>query len=207
MRNCLSGGLIRALDFGEAMPLKDRITMWCLIFAFCRWFDPGDIQALAKLRDSFLSSCSNEAERIQLSQELRKLTPSEVEREPAESRSFKRTPPSFDAPSEILLEPALAAVYDFASRLQAWIVLCKLADVKQLGRPTFPLKAESTQGSLLITQRGGVLNTGTARRGRARFVDRHPAARGKLDNLRNLGFDLSGVEETYPRHCWRLVQK
>jgi hypothetical protein len=112
MRNCLSGGLIRALDFGEAMPLKDRITIWCLIFAFCRWFDPGDIQALAKLRDSFLSSCSDEAERIQLSQELRKLTPSEVEREQAESRSFKRTPPSFDAPSEILLEPALAAVYD-----------------------------------------------------------------------------------------------
>jgi hypothetical protein len=99
MRNRLSDGLAQALDKGAISQLRDRLTLWCLVVAFCRWFDDSDVRKLDMLRSSLLGACSEETERDILLNELQRLTPGECRRMADEERKPKPgANPSFGQP-------------------------------------------------------------------------------------------------------------
>ncbi len=84
-----------------------------------------------------------------------------------------------------------------ASRLQAWIVLCKLADVRGRERPEFPLPSDVEPRHVALPRSvGGILTTGAVARGAINLTDRHESALRKLDRLRACGFDFRSQEPT-----------
>jgi hypothetical protein len=89
-RNRLGGGLAMALRHSASFSIEERLTLWCLVVAFCRWFDGGDIVTLAELRAKLLEHCADEEERKRLTSELKRLTPGESQRTPAKDRSERR---------------------------------------------------------------------------------------------------------------------
>jgi hypothetical protein len=111
MRNRLGGGLVQALGNGVHLELRDRLTLWCLVVAFCRWFDEGDIRTLVKLRDSLLGM-SPAAQHDELLRNLEGLTPGEFQRKAdVERQPAREAPPSFsEPPLDYSLDSVLATL-------------------------------------------------------------------------------------------------
>ena len=93
-----------------------------------------------------------------------------------------------------LLEETMRKAH-FEAQLQAWIVLCKLADILRRDRPSFPMPhTAAPQPDKLVGACGGILETEPLNRGLTRCSNRHAAAKGKLHRLQACGFDFSSLE-------------
>jgi hypothetical protein len=84
---------------------------------------------------------------------------------------------------------------DLQPRLQAWVILSKLADIQGQTRPVFPLSPTAPdQNEPVVQFEGGILDTTPIDRGFMRSLDRHGSTKGKLRRLKACGFDFSSLE-------------
>ncbi len=88
-RNRLGDGFAEALRAGFDPSHRDRLTLWSLVLAFCRWFDEGDIRTLSDLHAALLETCSTPAGREQLSHDLHRISPAETQRQSREEDGGK----------------------------------------------------------------------------------------------------------------------
>ena len=117
-RNRLGDGVGLALRLGTAFAMEQRLTLWCLVVAFCRWFDGGDIITLVELRTELLEHCADEGERKLLASELDRLTPGEARREPAKDRPERRQAGSLPAEPPAYSPQKLIAELDSGAKLR-----------------------------------------------------------------------------------------
>ncbi len=84
---------------------------------------------------------------------------------------------------------------DLGSRLQSWIVLCRLSDILKIPRPAFPISANTLNYNLMIAHnQPRIMHSPPMLQGRSQLVDRHAGAASKLRRLANCGFDFSSIE-------------
>jgi hypothetical protein len=84
---------------------------------------------------------------------------------------------------------------DLESRLQAWIILSKLADTSGQSRPVFPVPSTTpAQIKSSAHSMGGILDTTPTDRGFMRSLDRYGSAKGKLSRLKACGFNFASLE-------------
>jgi hypothetical protein len=80
--NRLIGGLSQRLRWQPPLPLRDRLSGWCLAVGFSRWFNDEQIKALVRLRTELLDTAGSKAERRRISIAIECLTPGEAGRRP-----------------------------------------------------------------------------------------------------------------------------
>lgn len=81
-RNSLIRAIGELLREGEPIPIEDKVTLWCLAVAFCRWFQKHDVALLSGLKRILMETACHENERVALSTAIERLTPSEAARQP-----------------------------------------------------------------------------------------------------------------------------
>lgn len=80
-------------------------------------------------------------------------------------------------------------------KLQAWIVLCKQADISGHARPRFPLPdAISVDSIAKRADATGLLHVPAIKMGHAQFIGSYAAARSILRNLKHCGGDFDDLE-------------
>ena len=132
-RNRLGTGFGLALREGLSLSIQERLTIWCLFVAFCRWFDGGDIVTLAELRSDLLAHCRDDEERKILLSELERLTPGEAKRIPKEERSRAPKPLQLeDEPGDYSADATIAAV-EAGTKLQLSEVARAIRHVTRIG--------------------------------------------------------------------------
>ena len=83
-------------------------------------------------------------------------------------------------------------------RLQAWIVLCKLSDMTQIGRPAFPLPEESGVESVRVpVGESRLLHVPSIKFGSRSLIGRFSGAESTLRHLKSCGWDFSPLEADY----------
>lgn len=90
MRNRFTGSFAHSLEDGATFSASDKVVCWCLAVGFSRWFDDTDVSALKDLREQILSSCRDENERTWIRDQLLRITPGEMLRQPQTDQRASR---------------------------------------------------------------------------------------------------------------------
>ena len=110
-RNRLGDGFLEALRNDVDLSQRDRLILWCLMVAFCRWFDEGDIKTLSDLHAELLETCHTPAEREEFSHTLQRITPGETQRRSHADDHERHESPHLDEPeSAYPIDDALAVI-------------------------------------------------------------------------------------------------
>ena len=74
------------------MPVEEMITCWCISISLARWYDASEVAVISRIRDAILNSCASAAERGEMEDLLRQISPGELNRKPLTEDEYELEP-------------------------------------------------------------------------------------------------------------------